>query len=742
MQLEDSLKKMLKLISAEDGSSTSTDCRYSPKHFSRQNLNSKSLNAIPPKIFALRTREDSEIANVWTKHILPRLASILSPNVGSDYSATLVRQGLSESSSAAVIRIQSANGQSEPIREVIRRKINQICDDNNRERIDVHFSKGKLMLLGSPSPRLPMNEMVQIEDDDENDENEFPHYKRYWKYPGMGASIGMRCSKTVSATLGGYILLDKKRYLISVDHFIQESEWTKDIQHSPGGMPLELTSPSLSDVEYMTADLNQTVRDIRAKIDDKMKQDSVRGNEVSLDDLQSSDPDFSYLGNIYECFLGFLKELDRDQKDFVLGSLHYRCVPKARESQTSALLISSETKIFHRMDWSLFRVVPERTGDNRHRYRFDPDSNAVDFLTEGTSPKGAGENCTDYCDVEKNAEVHYVGQRNGRLNARVNTALMLNSCDGHVTQEWTLVPSEQKIGGERYAGDSGAWIIRDGDFKVMGILWGWKDGQLLFTPSRDVFNDVSDLVPDKEICLPNSSASPKPSLISMSGSSVICQRRNSKAHKPKSYTFTGLTRSTIERLSKPSIPVARIQGCSKLKASPPVRQTEGIMETEGCRTKDRSISPVPSLSSSTTLSPTTKPRSPPCYSASRETMGERLSPAELGNHVGLEPAVVIRGDSETAELVPTAKEASQYDPVHQKPKDSPLGFLGTENKHSIRYIVTAPPDLKTSEQLLLIAKLKPLKRPGTWPSSITQSMREGLRPLDLRYGQYEVDILS
>lgn len=254
MQLEDSLKKMLKLISAEDGSSTSTDCRYSPKHFSRQNLNSKSPNAIPPKIFALRTREDSEIANAWTKHILPRLASILSPNVGSDYSATLVRQGLSESSSAAVIRIQSANGQSEPIREVIRRKINQICDDNNRERIDVHFSKGKLMLLGSPSPRLPINETVQIEDNDENDENEFPHHKRYWRYPGMGASIGMRCSKTVSATLGGYILLDKKRYLISVDHFIQESEWTKDIQHSPGGVPLELTSPSLSDVEYMTAD--------------------------------------------------------------------------------------------------------------------------------------------------------------------------------------------------------------------------------------------------------------------------------------------------------------------------------------------------------------------------------------------------------------------------------------------------------------------------------------------------------
>jgi hypothetical protein len=49
------------------------------------------------------------------KYLSPYLPEILTPSLGEDYSASLVRQGQSESSSVVVIRIQSPKELSDEV---------------------------------------------------------------------------------------------------------------------------------------------------------------------------------------------------------------------------------------------------------------------------------------------------------------------------------------------------------------------------------------------------------------------------------------------------------------------------------------------------------------------------------------------------------------------------------------------------------------------------------------------------
>jgi hypothetical protein len=670
-QLEESLREVLKPISAQNRSNAFTDTHYAPKHFDRLNarsLKSRNFDVVSPKIFPLQTTEDSQSVETWSKYILPRLASILFPSVGGDYSATLVRQGESESSSAPAIRIQSASGQSEQIRTKIRRDIDQICDEHNRNRIGVYFSMGRLMFLGGSSEKGSSNAAAQMEDEDENDDGEFPHHRRYWRFPGMGASIGMLCSKSVSATLGGYILVDHKRYLLTVDHFIQESERATDFQRISGDMAWKLTSPSLADVEDMSANLDQTLRDMRAKIEEHMQQSHLDGTQIS-------DPDLKSFGDHYTAFCRFRKELARKDTDFVLGKVDYRCVPKARESNSSAAITLSETNIFHRMDWSLCRVDLERTGDNRPRYRFPSQTDIVDFLNEGATPKGAGILCTETCEVEKHALVHYVGQRSGRVSARVNGVLMLHSCNGNATQEWTLLPSTQKSGHEIYAGDSGAWIINDSTGQVMGMLWGWQDHHLLFTPFTDILKDIRDLLSAKEIHLPDSSISPKP----VDGHVFVSRSNKPKSRKVKGYRWKASNYSLppLEETVKRPTSITLRTDRSTNEASLPFHQRGATVETE-------TGSPVPSLSLSTTSSP----RSPSSCSSSSEMLGKKSFDTNLEPLTSFDGCVVIRGDSETEDSATIVEVTPLSIPAHEHHKVIPRDSIDTQNKHSVGYIIS------------------------------------------------------
>src|SRR5205814_7651975 len=94
------------------------------------------------------------------------------------------------------------------------------------------------------------------------------------------------------------------------------------------------------------------------------------------------------------------------------------------------------------------------------------------------------------------------------------------------SQEWAIaVPDSDKGSSELFEGDSGAWIIRN-DNKLVGLLWGWDNYLLLFTPVRDVFADIERVFSGaKNICLPPHSRSSRTMLRNT--------KRISRKHNPK-----------------------------------------------------------------------------------------------------------------------------------------------------------------------------------------------------------------
>jgi hypothetical protein len=125
----------------------------------------------------------------------------------------------------------------------------------------LQFSKGSLTILAGPTcPPEPAESDDQLQVDDDSD---FLHFRRYWKYPGMGASIGMLCTRKTSGTLGCYIVGDGQLYLLAVKHLVEMSR----SYHDNADDKQKVTSPALLDVDQMEIYYKRYLVSVRAEID-------------------------------------------------------------------------------------------------------------------------------------------------------------------------------------------------------------------------------------------------------------------------------------------------------------------------------------------------------------------------------------------------------------------------------------------------------------------------------------------
>src|SRR5438045_6950201 len=152
-------------------------------------------------MFAIRQVEDAEQLQLWHERIIPSLPNVLAKTTGDNYSASLVRKGISELSGTAVIQIQSHAVPSKTVRALIRKQIlrwvdNDICLRGKQ----VQFLKGRLITLAGDSP-----EQGDQGSDDDTEPEPYPYYKRYWRTPGPGASIGLLCTESLAARIGWYV---------------------------------------------------------------------------------------------------------------------------------------------------------------------------------------------------------------------------------------------------------------------------------------------------------------------------------------------------------------------------------------------------------------------------------------------------------------------------------------------------------------------------------------------------------
>ena len=494
------------------------------------------------RTFVIRAEEDSTTIMTWMEHILPFLPNVLNGRIPNNYTANLVRSGLSKESAHPVIQIQTSHDLSNAIRAEIRNALAEICRSKSREYIPVVFAKGSMVLLVESSAQI---EASADEEQDDDDEYDFPLFKRWWEKPGMGASIGTRCSP-VSATLGGHIMINDEPYMLTVQHFIEKAKQYLDNPTKTQEEPFMLTSPSLFDVDHMRACIQQTKVNMEADFRMEWKSQFGDGEEVSIEEVQAnqnSTVSLQKLAKEGQELRMLEQELSRDEQDFDLGPV-YAYKPEPRFSSISPRLWRSEqanTPVLHRMDWALCRVYPSRKGENRHRYRgeHDPVTNE-DYWSDGAG-LGDGNFCQHTCDPQPNMRVYYVGRKSGWQCGEIEAAPMLINRDGLNYHEWSVKDDRGPLSERAVEGDSGAFFISELTNNIVGLLFGLNQGRLVFTPIREVFADIESKYLHSKVTLPYPRVDPGEIMPNISDSTnldlfLICEATQEKP-KAKAYNL-------------------------------------------------------------------------------------------------------------------------------------------------------------------------------------------------------------
>jgi hypothetical protein len=557
------------------------------------------------KVFAVRKDEDAYLLDLWMKKILPSLFKILDESIGSEYSASLIREGTSEQSAVAVVRIESPKVPTPPTRDDILQQLDKSCGVILADSgIEVQFSAGSLVFLSGFRPRR--NNTAT------DDKRELPFHTRYWKYPGMGASIGLLCTEEEFATLGCYVEVDKQKYILTIDHLIEKSyrKLESGIEDK-----LTLTSPALAKVKKMKEDLEHLLSSLGGDMAAEMRK-IFADRPISMTDLDPLPKEMLEIRRKQTFVSEFVEELKKDKEDFKIGSLAHQCESNGTarlctEHSTVASDLSEYSELelqpaemCHRMDWALFKA-DTRAGTNRHRYRYNPNDGTTDYFPVNKE-HGEGDICQETCIVESNEKVYFVGQTNGRLTGEINAALRAVVYRGRKTLEHHIIISaEQKKKAKEYGGDSGAVVLRISDNKLVGLVWGCFNDELIFTPIGTVFADIKETLKANDVRLPKVQEDPTPNealLISGTESELEWKR----PFKSSDIVLPELSKEASERESR--LIAASILEClksgsmsiPKIAIDPPLPITPS----------DKPFSPVPSLSSSRSPSPMSLPPSP------------------------------------------------------------------------------------------------------------------------------------
>ncbi|KAF2261727.1 hypothetical protein CC78DRAFT_607341 [Lojkania enalia] len=531
---------------------------------SRADLQQQVSVHLQPEISPLDAEGDANLIDVWNDHILPKFPSIIQElSVGDSYSIALVRQKGSDGTHP-IVRFRSSDNQDKESRRIIKDAIKEICVRNNCTVLNVQFSRGTIVrLVGGSSSSSHL-------DDPSNDDEPFPHQRRPWSVPGMGASIGMIQCNDISATLGGYIWVDGRIYMLSVDHFIFPAGECQC--HSKSR---RLRSPSISDIRDIRYRLRRKLKELEKKIMRSAPRGEIPlGQVYELFTLQTNEE--------LELYRRFESELNTKDEDFALGTIRVRCGPGPLPLSPSANPRLKGKS--HRMDWSLFQITEkQREGKNIHRHRRISQPGLDDLSNELLEPEGSG------IPVEKTSNIvggelcHYVGTTSGFREGRVNPALIQFCERENISHEYSMiVPGCEGLRASAFEGDSGAWIIGNEHNTLLGLLWGWDNGSLLFTPIQDVFADIKRKMNCHQVKLPESSTGPGPHEFSL-----LCRK-----NRPVSRACTPELEPTPAKLCKvTSSPLDKID----------LKPEFGVH----CRTasscsnsSQRSPSPVPSLDSS------------------------------------------------------------------------------------------------------------------------------------------------
>ena len=498
------------------------------------------------RVFSIKPKENRKLVRLWFHSILPALPQILDQPLGGTYTASLVRRGQIDISAQPCIQIESPRIPSAIAQSIIKDSLNLILNKEGHPPVDIRFAQGKVSKLNGSEEQDDDNAAVQ--------RLRFNHVRPYSK-PRMGSSLGLLCSKRIFATLGGFVLLDGIKYMLTSEHFVKESQ--KPTNNDSKDEDFEtLTSPSRYDLEEMENCLKQTKRDADFEIN-TLTQRRFGNNDISeatLNDPNELTPEIREARRKGYNATNLLLQITRQPTDYAIGT----AFKHSNEPRTTVMpkplaeLLHLETDtLTHSMDWSLCKVN-DQSCENRHKYRSNQEAMADDYIEEREHAYQPGEICHETCDPESDVAVYYVGRGSDHRSGAVNIP-MLVSIESSTTYEWAIISSDgQHVPYPDVAGDSGAWVIRKNGNKVMGQIILHGNGQVLFTPINVLLADLQDHCGTEASLPPRSTDSGR--LAIGTPARQLC----SIPREPRTFTYKFLSKSPMASASRPEVSLSGI----------------------------------------------------------------------------------------------------------------------------------------------------------------------------------------
>ena len=627
----------------------------------------RSTNSRTPRTFPIIPKEHWRLVQIWFKSILPALPKILSECLGGIFSVSLIRRGQSDFSAEPCIQIGSPCVPEQAAQKVIKDLVGKMWEKDGLQQIAMRFIEGSIKKISG----------VEGPDDDDGEESadvrrlDF-NYNRPYSKPGMGASVGLLCSGKLSATLGGYVLIGGKKYLLTSEHFIANARALADTNDDCD----TLTSPSREDLTKIENNLKQNKRDSDSNVNSLAKKGY--GDKDYAEDF-FSDPNLSdELRDAIsknEDIKSLLDQVTSKPREYAVGKVKKLSLGRPRRHSISRTLANQvglqndELEVKHSMDWALITTDNHtaQAGENRHKYRSNKD--AIEdtlYVDENNRASQSGDIVYETCDAEAGHRVYYVGQRSKHRIGEVSLPVFDNSSG---TLVWGIIGLDgQDIPYSDVAGDSGAWVIREEDNKLMGQVHSLDQGQVLFTPIDVIFAELEERC-GGEVSLP-----PRPHHIPSTVSArQLCSVPQTPLVRAYKFNRPALVQPiTAPRISpiKTAVPKAR-----PLESSSVMTIIRNINTTHSRRSSNSqcdSPSSLPTLMDSPLSSVTTPeyPKSPQSSGnpdcISRQVNIERLSSMSLPNIVGQSTV------SEITEL--SLDESKEDQPVESKPHTIQFNF--------------------------------------------------------------------
>ena len=503
------------------------------------------------RTFPIIPKEHLRLVQIWFKSILPALPEILSERLGEIFTVSLIRRGQTDLRAEPCIQIGCPCVPGQAAQKVIKDLVDKLWEKDGIERIPMRFIEGSIKKLSG----------VEGAGDDDGRESadlqklDF-NYNRPYSKAGMGASVGVLCTGKLSGTLGGYVLIDGEKFLLTSEHIITKARTLAD----GDGDPDTLTSPSMQDLQKMENDLKQNVRDIGSEIKSLM-QKHYGDRDFPESDFSDSNlpPELHDARSKAEVFKSLLDQVTRAPVDYAVGKVKKLSLGTPRRHVLSRSLTQdlgwqdSELETIHHMDWALITTENHaaQTGENQHKYRSKQD--AIDellYVDENDRASRSGDVVYETCSPAVGHTVYYVGQRSKHKYGQVSMPTFDNSTK---TQIWAIMGLDgHDIPCSDVKGDSGAWVIREADNKLMGQVHSHDLGQVLFTPIDVIFAELEEICQTKVSLPPSHPGSDK--ILSTDSAIPLCSEPQTPFPRPYKFNFP----ARVEPITAPRISPIKI----------------------------------------------------------------------------------------------------------------------------------------------------------------------------------------